>query len=157
MWDIGTTKKGIGPTYSTKMTRSGLRMCDLFDEQIFETKLRRLASGFQKRYGDLLKYDVDAEIAQYKVSHGGIACCDAKANSMSRLCARSLLPMSSTRSHSSHRPRRRTLRSWSRAPTLSCSTSITAHIPSSHPRTQVLEVSSQVSPSDGARSRRSLV
>ncbi|OWY44095.1 glycoside hydrolase [Alternaria alternata] len=63
---IGTTKKGIGPTYSTKMTRSGLRMCDLFDEQIFETKLRRLASGFQKRYGDLLKYDVDAEIAQYK-------------------------------------------------------------------------------------------
>jgi adenylosuccinate synthase len=95
LWDIGTTKKGIGPTYSTKMTRSGLRMCDLFDEQIFETKLRRLASGFQKRY---------------KVSHGGIACCDAKANSMSRLCARSLLPMSSTRSHSSHRPRRRTLR-----------------------------------------------
>ncbi|CAG5147085.1 uncharacterized protein ALTATR162_LOCUS1980 [Alternaria atra] len=63
---IGTTKKGIGPTYSTKMTRSGLRMCDLFDEQIFETKLRRLATGFQKRYGDLLKYDVDEEIAQYK-------------------------------------------------------------------------------------------
>lgn len=63
---IGTTKKGIGPAYSTKMTRSGLRMCDLFDEAIFETKLRRLAGGFQKRFGDLLKYNVDEEIARYK-------------------------------------------------------------------------------------------
>jgi adenylosuccinate synthase len=111
LWDIGTTKKGIGPTYSTKMTRSGLRMCDLFDEQIFETKLRRLATGFQKRYGDLLKYDVDEEIAQYKVSHGGVELYGAMTNIARRLCARSLLPMSSTRSHSSHRRRRRTLRS----------------------------------------------
>ncbi|CBX98176.1 similar to adenylosuccinate synthetase [Plenodomus lingam JN3] len=63
---IGTTRKGIGPTYSTKMTRSGLRMCDLFDEQMFETKLRRLAMGFQKRFGDLLKYDVEEEIAKFK-------------------------------------------------------------------------------------------
>lgn len=50
------------------MTRSGLRMCDLFDEAIFEAKLRRLAHGFQQRFGDLLKYDVDEEIARYKVS-----------------------------------------------------------------------------------------
>jgi adenylosuccinate synthase len=63
---IGTTKKGIGPTYSTKMTRSGLRMCDLFDEAIFEAKLRRLATGFQRRFGDLLKYNVEEEIATYK-------------------------------------------------------------------------------------------
>lgn len=42
-------------------------MCDLFDEEIFEQKLRRLAQGFQKRFGDLLKYDVDEEIARYKV------------------------------------------------------------------------------------------
>jgi len=63
---IGTTRKGIGPTYSTKMTRSGLRMCDLFDDAIFEAKLRRLAHGFQKRFGDLLTYNVDDEIARYK-------------------------------------------------------------------------------------------
>lgn len=50
------------------MTRSGIRMCDLFDEAVFEEKLRRLASGFQKRFGDLLKYDVEAEIERYKVS-----------------------------------------------------------------------------------------
>lgn len=49
------------------MTRSGLRMCDLFDEEIFERKLRRLAQGYQKRFGDLLKYDVEEEIAKYKV------------------------------------------------------------------------------------------
>lgn len=32
---IGTTKKGIGPTYSSKAARTGLRICDLlsdFDE-----------------------------------------------------------------------------------------------------------------------------
>ncbi|KAF2466700.1 Adenylosuccinate synthetase [Lindgomyces ingoldianus] len=63
---IGTTKKGIGPTYSTKMTRSGLRVCDIFDEQVFETKFRRMVHGFQKRFGNLLKYDPEKEIAQYK-------------------------------------------------------------------------------------------
>lgn len=47
-------------------------MCDLFDEQIFETKLRRLANSFQKRYGDLLKYDVEEEITKYKVSYNGV-------------------------------------------------------------------------------------
>jgi adenylosuccinate synthase len=49
------------------MTRSGLRMCDLFDEKIFEEKLRRLAMGYQKRFGDLLKYDVEDEIKNFKV------------------------------------------------------------------------------------------
>jgi adenylosuccinate synthase len=42
-------------------------MCDLFDEKVFEQKLRRVASGYQKRFGDLLKYDVEEEIARYKV------------------------------------------------------------------------------------------
>lgn len=49
------------------MTRSGLRMSDLFDEEDFEKKLRRVAAGYQKRFGDLLKYDVEEEIARYKV------------------------------------------------------------------------------------------
>jgi adenylosuccinate synthase len=64
---IGTTRKGIGPTYSSKMTRNGLRMCDLFDDKSFEDKFRRMASGYQKRFGDLLKYDQDEELARYKV------------------------------------------------------------------------------------------
>jgi adenylosuccinate synthase len=49
------------------MTRSGLRMCDLFDEEVFEQKLGRLVMGFQKRFGDLLQYDMQAEIEKYKV------------------------------------------------------------------------------------------
>lgn len=37
---IGTTKKGIGPTYASKATRNGIRVCDLMngDFMIFESK-----------------------------------------------------------------------------------------------------------------------
>ena len=63
---LGTTKKGIGPTYSTKMSRSGIRIADVFDQESFETKVRRLAAAFQKRYGDLLKYDVEKEIIEFR-------------------------------------------------------------------------------------------
>ncbi len=37
---IGTTGRGIGPTYEDKMARKGLRLCDLLDESVFEAKLR---------------------------------------------------------------------------------------------------------------------
>ena len=37
---IGTTKKGIGPCYADKVSRSGIRIVDLFDEKIFKNKLR---------------------------------------------------------------------------------------------------------------------
>ena len=48
------------------MTRSGIRIAEIFDQEIFDTKVRRLASGFQKRYGDLLSYDVEEEITRYR-------------------------------------------------------------------------------------------
>ena len=64
---IGTTKKGIGPCYGTKALRSGIRVGDVFDEMLFESKLRNLAKGFQKRYGELLKYDIEEEINRFKV------------------------------------------------------------------------------------------
>ncbi|UKZ81157.1 hypothetical protein TrVFT333_008928 [Trichoderma virens FT-333] len=64
---VGTTGRGIGPAYSTKAARSGIRLAEVFNEELFESKLRRLASGYQKRYGDLLKYDVEEEIARFKV------------------------------------------------------------------------------------------
>lgn len=70
---IGTTGKGIGPTYSTKATRSGIRITDLFDkDQNFdsknlEEKLGRLAHGFKKRFGDLLNYDLQQELSNFKV------------------------------------------------------------------------------------------
>ena len=65
---IGNTGSGIGPTYSTKMTRSGVRMTDMLNHERLETRLRTIAGGFQKRYGDLLSdYDVEAELARLKV------------------------------------------------------------------------------------------
>ncbi|MBV7274248.1 adenylosuccinate synthase [Clostridium thailandense] len=38
--DIGTTGKGIGPCYTDKMERSGIRICDLMHKEVFEEKLR---------------------------------------------------------------------------------------------------------------------
>jgi adenylosuccinate synthase len=63
---IGTTKKGIGPAYSSKAAREGLRIYDLYHDS-FEKKLRLLAEGYRKRYGDLLKYSVEEEIGRFKV------------------------------------------------------------------------------------------
>jgi len=67
--EIGTTRKGIGPTYSTKASRSGVRVYELFHWEEFEKKLRLLATGYKRRFGDLLKYNVEEELARYKVSH----------------------------------------------------------------------------------------
>ena len=37
---IGTTQKGIGPCYMDKMARSGIRVCDLMDKEVFADKLK---------------------------------------------------------------------------------------------------------------------
>jgi len=62
---IGTTKQGIGPCYSNKMQRSGIRVGDLRDFEGFSQKLRRLVLECQKQYGQF-PYDVEAEIRTYK-------------------------------------------------------------------------------------------
>ena len=38
---IGTTGRGIGPCYEDKVTRVGIRLCDLLDDEIFREKLNR--------------------------------------------------------------------------------------------------------------------
>ena len=38
--DIGTTGKGIGPCYTDKFERCGIRVCDLINKEVFEEKLR---------------------------------------------------------------------------------------------------------------------
>ncbi len=38
---IGTTKKGIGPCYADRVSRSGIRFSDLLDPEIFKEKLRK--------------------------------------------------------------------------------------------------------------------
>merc|ERR1719272_1614808 len=49
---IGTTKRGIGPCYSSKAIRNGVRFGDLLHFDEFERRLRELISWSQKRYGD---------------------------------------------------------------------------------------------------------
>ena len=41
-WKIGTTKKGIGPTYSDKAARSGIRAVDILDEERLTKRLNML-------------------------------------------------------------------------------------------------------------------
>nr|RBQ88276.1 hypothetical protein FVER53263_20518 [Fusarium verticillioides] len=62
---IGTTRRGIGPCYQTSRARTGIKMSDVFNPEVFEQKLRRLADGFQKRFGELLKYDIEAELTRF--------------------------------------------------------------------------------------------
>lgn len=65
--EIGTTKRGIGPCYSTKTSRSGARIGDIFDKELLDGKLRNLKRIFEARYGkDALKdYDVEEEIKRF--------------------------------------------------------------------------------------------
>ncbi|KAG0332639.1 hypothetical protein BG000_009858 [Podila horticola] len=63
---IGTTRKGIGPTYSSKASRSGLRVHHLYNFEEFADKFRTLVANKHKRYG-AFDHDVEAEIARYKV------------------------------------------------------------------------------------------
>jgi len=46
---IGTTKKGIGPTYASKCNRNGLRVGDLFEDD-FDKKYNALVDNLQSMY-----------------------------------------------------------------------------------------------------------
>jgi adenylosuccinate synthase len=63
---IGTTRRGIGPCYQTSRARTGIKMTDVFHPDIFEQKVRRLADGFKKRFGELLEYDIEAELSRFE-------------------------------------------------------------------------------------------
>lgn len=70
LWGITTRADSacsIGPSYSTKAARSGVRICEVFDKEHFDSRLRELARGYKKRYGDILKYDVEEEISRFDV------------------------------------------------------------------------------------------
>ncbi|KAI8668955.1 Adenylosuccinate synthetase [Fusarium keratoplasticum] len=62
---IGTTKRGIGPCYQTSRARTGIKLTDVFHPELFEQKVRRLADGYQKRFGELFEYDIKAELARF--------------------------------------------------------------------------------------------
>ncbi|KAJ8932682.1 hypothetical protein NQ318_020331 [Aromia moschata] len=66
---LGTTKKGIGPTYSSKATRNGIRIGDLLgDFSQFSKKFiwfQDLVSNYQRMF-PMLKVEVDSELKRYK-------------------------------------------------------------------------------------------
>lgn len=63
---LGTTKKGIGPTYSSKASRSGLRIADLFHFDTFTAKYRVNLANKERRFGTLASVNADAELARLK-------------------------------------------------------------------------------------------
>lgn len=67
---IGTTGKGIGPTYSTKASRSGIRVHHLVNKdpaawEEFKKRYWRLVETRIRRYGEF-EYDAEAELARYE-------------------------------------------------------------------------------------------
>ncbi|XP_025103409.1 adenylosuccinate synthetase isozyme 2-like [Pomacea canaliculata] len=63
---IGTTKKGIGPVYSSKATRNGLRMCDLMGNfDLFSEKFHNLVDQYRRIFPDLV-VDIEQELEVYK-------------------------------------------------------------------------------------------
>jgi len=67
---IGTTKRGIGPCYSAKATRNGIRVSDLIAPDggaKFEAKLKTLVADAARRFGsESFACDVAAEAASYR-------------------------------------------------------------------------------------------
>ena len=61
---IGTTKRGIGPCYMDKTERSGIRICDLMDKDVFAKKLKgqveaknKLVKGVYDKKEDMFNFD----------------------------------------------------------------------------------------------------
>uniref|UniRef100_A0A3B5BIA5 Adenylosuccinate synthetase n=1 Tax=Stegastes partitus TaxID=144197 RepID=A0A3B5BIA5_9TELE len=64
--NIGTTKKGIGPAYSSKASRTGLRVCDLLgDFKDFSTRFKNLVRQYQSMYPSLT-VDVEDQLKKLK-------------------------------------------------------------------------------------------
>lgn len=61
---IGTTLKGIGPAYGSKVMRNGLRVGDLYDMTFFEERLRGLVKQIERSFPGV-KIDVEKELAYY--------------------------------------------------------------------------------------------
>jgi len=62
---IGTTKKGIGPAYASKISRNGVRVGDLRNWEYFEQRFRALAEHHLRSY-EGLEIDIEKELAYYK-------------------------------------------------------------------------------------------
>ena len=66
--NIGTTKRGIGPCYMDKMNRTGIRMQDMLDDDIFREKVE-VSLAYQnpilEKVYELPAYDVDTVCEEF--------------------------------------------------------------------------------------------
>ncbi|MBA3044444.1 adenylosuccinate synthase, partial [archaeon] len=65
---IGTTKRGIGPCYSDKISRYGIRMMDIVDEEILKDKLNNVIPLKQKifqAFGEKTTLSKDEILKEY--------------------------------------------------------------------------------------------
>jgi len=61
---IGTTKRGIGPCYSDKIARRGIRIGDLLDEERLRNRLQRILPGKKALFG---VYTIDEPLDEEKL------------------------------------------------------------------------------------------
>lgn len=63
---LGTTKKGIGPCYSSKATRNGIRVSDLLgDFKVFSEKFEALVNMYKRLFPNF-EVDIAAELTRYR-------------------------------------------------------------------------------------------
>ena len=67
--DIGTTKKGIGPCYMDKAERSGIRVCDLLNQEVFRQKVEENVKIknliIKEVYKKEIQFDAEEIIEEY--------------------------------------------------------------------------------------------
>lgn len=61
---LGTTRRGIGPAYTDKISRVGVRIHELLSFERFEEHLRENVANLQKMYD--VNFDFDKELAYYR-------------------------------------------------------------------------------------------
>jgi adenylosuccinate synthase len=69
---VGTTKRGIGPCYTDKIRRNGIRLHDLRDWSNFEEKYHANLKMFKEMYGEF-EYDTDKELSELKEIYAKIS------------------------------------------------------------------------------------
>lgn len=57
---IGTTKKGMGPSFADKVSRENIRVCDLYDEEALAERLDTIIHLKSAIYGERLAIDAKA-------------------------------------------------------------------------------------------------
>lgn len=68
----GTTKRGIGPCYSDKVSRLGIRFVDLIDEPVFREKLK-IVYGIKKKFFESLGHEMEYTMEQILAQYGAYA------------------------------------------------------------------------------------